>query len=325
MPLSANDTTNEVAGATVKQMHDVFGKHSGYRAAHAKGLLLSGYFTPTEEARTLSKAPHFQKSVPVAVRFSSSTGIPQIPDTDPNGNPRGMAIRFFLGSERKHTDIVTHSTPYFPVNKGEDFLAFFQAIAAGTVPQFLGSNPAALAFVQAPKPAPKSFTTEAYFGVNAFKLKNADGQETFVRYRLVPESGIQTYEDSELEGKSAEFLHEEIRQRLQSGPSYFSFMAQVAEAGDQTNDATIHWPEARKQVKLGTITIEKVVEDSSEIQRTTIFDPVPRVEGIEVSDDPLIDFRASVYLISGRERREAGGYHPEKLPKLVPEAAKIAT
>jgi len=326
MPLSTNDKTNEVAGATVKQLHDIFGAHSGYRPAHAKGILVAGTFTPTEDAKTLSKAPHLNNaSTHVVVRFSSSTGLPQLPDTDPNGDPRGMATRFFLGSDRKHTDIVAHSTPFFPVNNGEDFLNFFKAVAAGTVPDFLGSHPAALAFVQAPKPTPKSFATEAYYGVNAFKLVSADGKETFVRYRIVPDVGLETYETAELEGKSPNFLQEELRERLKSGTASFSLSAQIAESGDPTNDATIHWPEERKQVKLGTITVEKVVEDSDELQRTLIFDPVPRVDGVELSDDPLVDFRASVYLQSGKERRAAGGYHPEKLPKFVSEEAKVAT
>lgn len=326
MPLSTNEQTNEDASATVKQLQAVFGQHSGYRPAHAKGIAVKGTFTPTEEAKTLTKAPHFNNaSTSVLVRFSSSTGIPQIPDTDPNGNPRGMGVRFFLGSDRKHTDIIAHSTPFFPVNKGVDFLNFLKAITAGTVPDFLGSHPAALAFVQAPKPSPKSFATEAYYGVNAFKLINTDGKETYVRYRILPDAGVETYEQAEVEGKSADYLHEELRERLKSGSSSFSLTAQIAESGDPTNDATIHWPDERKQVKLGTITVESVVEDSDELQRTVILDPVPRVDGVEASDDPLIDFRASVYIQSGKERRAAGGYHPEKLPKFVPEAAKVAT
>lgn len=324
MPLSANDNTNEVASATVKQLQNIFGKHPGYRPAHAKGLLVAGSWTPTEKAKVLSKAQHFNNPTTVTVRFSSSTGLPQLPDTDPNGNPRGMAVRFNLGG-RKHTDIVAHSTPLFPVNNGADFLGLFEAIATGTVPEFLGSHPAAAAFIQAPKPFAKSFATEAYYGLNAIKLVSSDGKGTFVRYRVTPDAGVDT---SEVEGKSPDFLRDELRERLQSGsPTTFSLLAQIAEDGDVTNDITNYWPEERKQVKLGTISLESIVEDSEELQRTVIFDPVPRLEGVEPSDDPLLDFRASVYLISGRERRAAGGYHPEKLPKVgaPPEAAKVST
>lgn len=121
-------------------------------------------------------------------RFSNSTGIPNIPDADPNSSPRGFGLRFHLG-DRKHTDVIAHSTPFFPVQTGEDFLAFFQAVAATTadsphptpVEQFVGSHPATLAFVQAPKPTPVSYATDQYWGVSAFKFINAEGKGTYIR------------------------------------------------------------------------------------------------------------------------------------------------
>ncbi|KAK5100965.1 hypothetical protein LTS08_004571 [Lithohypha guttulata] len=157
--------------------------------------------------------------------------------------------------------------------------------------------PKALAFVQAPKPTPKSCATEAYYGVNAFKLVSVDGTETTIRYRIIPDSGSETYTAEEVKDKSADFLQEELRSRLSSQtPSAFPLVAQLAGPGDSTDDATIHWPEERKQIKLGTIRLESVVDGSAELQRTLIMDPVPRVEGVKASDDPLLDFRASVYL-----------------------------
>jgi catalase len=71
------------------------------------------------------------------------------------------------------------------------------------------------------------------------------------------------------------------------------------------DDATVHWPQDRQVVELGTIKIDKVSDHNDEEQRKIIFDPVPRTEGVDVSGDPLIDIRAGVYLISGRERRAA--------------------
>lgn len=326
MPLSNDKQTVDTASAVVDEMRTFFNPGSGYRPGHAKGQIVTGSWKPTDEAKALSTAQHFQETTPVTVRFSSATGLPHIPDTDPNSNPRGMAIRFHLG-ERKHTDIFAHSTPHFPVSTGADFLAFFKAIAGGTVGEFLGSHPAALAFVQAPKPFAKSFANEQYYALSAFKATNADGKETFFRYRFVPDDGIKTFDETEMQGRSAEFLKDELQQRLKSGPASFSLVAQIAEDGDITNDITKQWPENRKQVKLGTIKLDKFVEDSAELQRTIIFDPVPRIDGLAPSDDPLLDFRANVYLISGRERRAAGGYHPEEVSKVdkIPEAVKQAT
>jgi catalase len=284
-----------------------------YLAAHGKGILVDGSFTPSTEAGKLSIAPQFNSpSTPITVRFSNSTGLPNIPDTDPNADPRGMAIRFHLGP-RIHTDVIGHSTPFFPVRTGAEFLEFFKAVASSPpggpspspVEQFLGSHPSALAFVQAPKPAPSSYGREAYFGVNAFKLIDANGKATTIRYRMVPELSVETLDAEALKGKDVDYLQKDIAARLQEGPVTFHLMAQIAETGDTTDDATIHWPETRPLVKLGSLKLESLVEDQAKEQKYIIFDPIPRVKGVEPSDDPLVEFRASTYLISGRERRSA--------------------
>jgi catalase len=71
------------------------------------------------------------------------------------------------------------------------------------------------------------------------------------------------------------------------------------------DDATIHWPEDRTQLELGTLTLDQPVADNAHEQKQIIFDPIPRIDGIEPSDDPLLELRAAVYLISGRKRRTA--------------------
>jgi catalase len=80
---------------------------------------------------------------------------------------------------------------------------------------------------------------------------------------------------------------------------------QIAEAGDITDDATIHWPEDRKLVEFGTLELTSMLPDSLVQQKHIIFDPIPRVDGIEPSADPLLELRAAIYLLSGRERRAA--------------------
>ena len=175
----------------------------------------------------------------------------------------------------------------------------------GKPQDFFPSHPAALAFVQAPKPFPVSFATEAYYALNAFKLVNAECKEQFVRYRIKPVAGEAHLDEAAVKEKGASYLFDELQERVSKGPISLKVFAQLAEEGDPTNDITKHWPEDRKQVDLGTIVVDKFAEDNEKEQKHLIFDPVPRVDGIEPSDDPLLDFRASVYLISGRERRKA--------------------
>src|SRR3984957_11826974 len=98
----------------IQAFDDVTGLHSGFRPAHAKGILLSGVFTPSPGGSSLTRAPHLQRpSTPVTVRFSDFAGVPTVPDNDPNASPRGIAIRFHLG-EHVHTDIIGHSANGFP-------------------------------------------------------------------------------------------------------------------------------------------------------------------------------------------------------------------
>lgn len=170
---------------------------------------------------------------------------------------------------------------------------------------FLGSHPAALAFVQAPKPTPSSYAGDTYYSVSAFKLLGADGKATYVRYRVVPTIDLETLDEATLKSKDADFLQSELTVRLREGPITFRLIAQIAEEGDVVNDATVHWPESRRLVELGIVEVEGVLPNNEKEQKHIIFDPIPRVQGVEPSDDPLLELRAAVYLISGRERRAA--------------------
>jgi catalase len=275
--------------------------------------MLTGMFTPSPGAASLTRAPHLnRKSTPVAVRFSNSTGVPLVPDNDPNANPRGLAIRFHL-AERAHTDIVSHSTDGFPTRTGQEFLEFLRALASGDpsksspspLQTFLGAHPKALAFVQTPKPAPSSFARESYFGVTAVRFTNKDGAFRYGRYRIVPEAGTDHLPDAAAAGRSANFLFDELAERIARGPIAFHILAQLANDGDVVDDATIHWPEERTLLDLGVITLTEPVADNAHEQKHIIFDPIPRIEGIDPSEDPLFELRAAIYLLSGRRRRAA--------------------
>lgn len=313
MPLPTDEKLLALSQELLQQFDTIFGLNPGFRPAHAKGTMLTGTFTPSGEAASLTRAPHIlRESTPVTVRFSNSTGLPLIPDTDPNANPRGFAIRFNL-AEHVHTDIVSHSTDGFPTRTGQEFLEFLRALAASDpanlsgspLEAFLGSHPKALAFVQAPKPAPSSFARESYFGITAMQFTNKDGVSRYGRYRIVPEAGVHHLDEAAVVEKGANFLFDELAGRIVKGPIKFSILVQLANEDDIVDDATIHWPEDRTLLELGTITLTAPVPDSSHEQKQIIFDPIPRVDGIAPSDDPLLELRAAVYLMSGRRRRSA--------------------
>jgi len=288
------------------------GEHPGFRPAHAKGLMFTGVFRPSMEVASLTRASHTQRETPVTVRLSDFAGIPSVADNGENASPRGCAIRFHLG-EHAHTDIVSHSIDNFPTRTAEEFLEFLHAAAASDpskphpnpIEQFLGAHPNALAFVQAPKPIPTSFAHEKFFAVSAFKFTNAAGTSQFGRYRIVPDAGTEYLDSAQAAAKGPNFLMDEMRDRIAKGNVKYHIVVQVAEAGDVTDDATVRWPEGRRHVKFGEVVLQATVADSDDERRRMIFDPIPRVDGIEASADPLFNPRADLYLLGGRRRRAA--------------------
>jgi len=313
MPLPKDDKLIALGQDLLQQFETIFGLHPGFRPAHAKGTMLTGTFSPSPDAASLTRAPHINReSTPVTVRFSNSTGIPLVPDNDPNANPRGMAIRFHL-AEHVHTDIVSHSADGFPVRTGQEFLEFLRAIASSDpskpspspIEAFLGAHPKALEYVQTPKPAPSSFARESYFGVTAMHFTNKDGVSRYGRYRIVPEAGNDHLNDAAVAAKSANYLFDELAERIAKDPVKFRILVQLANDGDIVDDATIRWPENRTLLELGAVVLTEPVSDNAHEQKQIIFDPIPRVDGIDPSDDPLLELRAAIYLLSGRRRRTA--------------------
>ena len=302
MPLPSDEKVVRLANDLLTQFNAIYGLHPGFRAVHAKGMMLSGTFTPSPEAVSLTRAPHIlRNSTPVTLRFSNGTGLPLIPDNASDANPRGLAIRFHL-ADHVHTDIVSHSTDGFPTRTGQEFLDLLRAVAGGDPSAFLASHPAALAFVQTPKPSPRSFATEQYFGVTAYQFINREGLVRYGRYRIVPQAGIEHLDDATIKTKGENYLFDELTHRIAAGPIRFDIHVQVAGEGDIVDDATYHWSADRPVVHFGAIQLTAKAPDD-DAHRRIIFDPIPRVDGIEPSSDPLLELRAAIYLLSGRRRQ----------------------
>jgi catalase len=287
----------------------VDGVHPGFRAFHAKGVVVEGSFKASSEAVRLSSALLFNgSSIPVTARFSDGSGMPNVPDGSP-AMPRGIAIRYHLRGGTD-TDMVTNSFKFFPVGTGEDFRDLLQAIAASPpdapkptkLEQFFASHP------NAPKaigslPIPDSFADEEYHGIDAFIFVNKSGQRQAVRYLIVPEKLVHITPE-ETAKQSPDFLFDDLAKRIAQKPVVFHLKAQLAEPGDQTKDASQPWPDDRKVVDLGVLTLTKMVPDSLEAQKKLLFLPTNLTPGIELSDDPLPRVRAAAYGVSFARRSQ---------------------
>jgi catalase len=294
----------------VDAMNKLWGTHAGFRANHAKGIVVEGTFKASPEAAALSKAVLFDGSaIPATVRFSDSTGIPDLPDGSAPANPHGMAIKFHL-RDGNDTDMVINSLKFFPVSSGADFRELLLALAASPpgaakptkFDQFVAGHPrvpAAFGTVA----TPESFADEQYYGIDAFVLVDKAGKRQAVRYQMVPEHVVHL-SAADAEKKAPNFLMDELAERLKSGPVTFHLKAQLAEPGDSTSDPSQPWPEERKVVDLGMLTIDKAVANSVEAQKTLVFLPGQLTDGIEPSDDPLIDVRNGAYAVSFSRRSQ---------------------
>jgi catalase len=308
---SAAATADDASVPTqiVDLANKVDGVHPGFRAFHAKGVVVEGSFKASAEAARLSRAALFNgSSIPVTARFSDGSGMPTVPDGSP-AMPRGIAIKYHLPGGTD-TDMVTNSFKFFPAGTGEDFRDLLQAIVASPpdapkptkLEQFFASHP------NAPKALgtlaiPDSFADEEYHGINAFIFVSKSGQRQAVRYLVVPEKLVHLTPE-EAAKQAPNYLFDELMQRIARKPVVFHLKAQLAEPGDQTKDASQPWPDDRKVVELGVLTLNKVVPNSLEAERKLLFMPTNLTAGIELSDDPLPSVRAAAYGVSYARRSQ---------------------
>ena len=302
---SADDValTNEI----VDTFYKIYGSHPGFRVNHAKGVVAEGSFVASAAASALSRAALFDGSrIPVTVRFSNDGGIPTVPD-GASGNPKGMAIKFHMpgGTE---VDMVILAVKFFPVATGEQFRDLLVAISESPpgaprptkLDQFSASHPTFPASFGS-APTPDSFADQEYHGIDAFIFVDKTGHRQAVRYIMTPEKAVPLTPE-EAGRKPPNFLVDDLPQRIAKRPVVFHLKAQLAAAGDQTQDPSQPWPDDRKVVDLGVLTLDKPVADSQEAQKKLLFLPNRLTDGIELSDDRLPVIRSEVYVLAFARR-----------------------
>jgi catalase len=290
-----------LAEQAVDAINAISGVHPGHRAAHAKGTLLTGTFTPSEDAARLTTAAHMQgEPSRVTVRFSNGGGDPGIPDYAREG--RGMAVKFYVGDGSK-TDIVGLTLPCFFVRTPEDFIAFTRARLEQEklMPEFLGAHPEALPAIQAALGAdpPESYATCVYNSIHSYRWDDAEGGSRFVRYRFEPEAGERTLPGEEAKARGRDYLRDEILARDETA---FRLVVTIASEGDEVDDPTVAWPEERRRIEVGRVVLSGPETERERGGDILVFDPTRVIPGIEASDDPILHFRPKAYSVSVARR-----------------------
>jgi catalase len=294
----------------VEAAHGIYGVHEGHRALHAKGTWCEGTFTGTPEAARLTRAAPFQGgTIPALIRLSNGSGDPE--SNDGSRDARGMAVKL-RPSSGDELDILGVTSPVFPVRTPEDFLELLRLRKPDPetgqpnlekLGAWLGEHPEAQPAIQhaVSTEPPASFAQLLYRSPHSFKLVDADGNEAWVRFRWRPEAGEATIPDDEAHERSRDYLREDLAERLSEGPVRFELVLQLAEDGDPIDDPTQAWPEDRELVTAGTLELTAIVDDPEE-GRIDVFDPTRVVDGIELSDDPILHARARAYSVSAYHR-----------------------
>lgn len=311
--------SDDLARQAVDAVNAISGDHPGHRAAHAKGTLCAATFTPTTDARALSRAAHFRHDRTRAhVRFSNGSGNPAAPDCEPREG-RGMATKFYL-DDGTTTDVIGITLPAFFVNTIAGFLDFCRARtpdpATGepdpaAIGAFLEQHPEALtagAAVLSASP-PESYMTCAYNSLHAYRFIDDAGGSRFVRYRWEPEAGEATIPVDEAQARGPDYLQDDLATRLEQAPGAFELSVQIAEQGDDVDDPAVPWPDDRERVTLGRLEVTGLAYDRENGDDVLVFDPTRVTDGIELSDDPLLRFRADAYAESVLRRSGVAREH----------------
>ena len=291
--------TQPAASDLVDALSGVFGKHSGARASHAKGACVQGHFAPSAETLQVTKGSLWkEKTVPVQGRFSVGGGNPRA--SDKGKTVRGLALHIGTG-----WDLVLISAPVFMVATPEEFMEFMAARKpdpatgkpdAARVKAFNEKTPSTKAQIdfltQAQVPA--SYAQVPYWGVNAFKFTNAQGKQTYGRWRLEPRAGQVGLTDAQLATFSDDFLLPELKQRLSQDTVVFNVWLQLAGPQDDVKNPSLAWSSTNPEVRMGQIVIDGLNDSCN----PSMFNPALLPQGQALSEDPTLLVRAGSYGVS---------------------------
>jgi catalase len=303
---------SEIGERLVDAIGKIRAQEPGHRAAHAKGILCGGRFSPAPEAARISRAAHLAGDrVDVHVRFSIGGADPGARDGSKDG--RGMATKFYL-PDGSTTDIVALTLTVFMVRTPEDFIAFTHARVPdpesgkpdmAKLGAYLSDHPEAGPSLQEAlelRP-PASYAQLAYHSIHAFRFLNSAGEARHGRYHWVPDAGVASLDDDDARARPSDYLEDELSSRFATGPAGFTLELELAQAGDPVDDPTAVWPGDRERVVLGHLDLDRLATGEREHDGDVlVFDPTRVTDGIELTDDPVVRARSAAYRTSVTRR-----------------------
>jgi catalase len=290
--------------AVVDAFEAALGPITTYRPSHGKGMCAAGHFTATPEGTRLSVAPVFSgQRIPAVIRFGTAGANPRASDTA--RSTRGLAIR--LQTEQGDIwDSASISAPIFGAPTPEALVAGLLVRRpnpatgqpdAAAVAAFVAANPATALqgrWLAAHLP-PASWATTPYWGVNAFRFRGQDGDVRLARWVFEPRAGVLRLTEEQMRTLPSDFLADELRRRIATGPVEFDMVLQFPAAGDDPNNPTIAWPDDRPRTTVGRLVVTAASPDAGGECDPISFLTLAQEPGIAFSDDPTLAARGPAY------------------------------
>jgi len=296
------------------------GEHTGFRRNHAKGVCVSGWFDSNGQAASLSHAEVFAAGTSaVTGRFSLAGGMPFQPDKPGAVRALALQIRDRQGADWRTAMI---NLPVFPARTPRVFYELLLATAPdpatgkpdpALVHAFVAAHPesgAALGLI-GHRTVSSGLQDATYNGLDAFRLVDANGHATPVRWSFEPEQPPALPASS---GDNQNYLFDGLLRAIGRQPLRWHLVLTVGQPGDPTDDATRPWPAGRQRVEAGTLTLDQASSDKDGPCAYINFDPLVLPPGIEPSADPILSARSAVYARSFRLRAQE---HDERPPSAI--------
>ncbi|MCA6110033.1 catalase family peroxidase [Bradyrhizobium cenepequi] len=270
----------------------------GHRRNHAKGICFTGVFESNGSGAAISRASVLAAGqYPALGRFNLGTPNPDAADA--SVRVRGMGLRITPpNGEEWRTAMI--NAPVFAASTPEGFHELL--LAAGSkdtnaMKVFARAHPEFATFGAWARNGPwtGSYAEDHFNGLNAFIFTDSSGADHAVRWSLLPQAQIIPVAQDDLEKLGADFLKQEITQRVRSGPQRWTMAVTVANPSDPTADPTKAWPEDRRTIDVGTLVVQRIEAEADGPCRDINFDPTVLPPGIRTSDDPFPAARSSVY------------------------------
>ena len=316
-------------GPTLLQDHHLREKISHFdheripeRVVHARGAAAHGTFVANGAGEGVCQGDFLRQGVetPVFVRFSTVLGSRGSADTA--RDTRGFATRFY--TSQGNYDLVGNNIPVFFIQDG---IKFPDVIHAGKphpdreIPQAQSAHDTFWDFVSlhteaqhhtmwnmSDRALPRSFRTMEGFGVHTWRLTNAAGLTSLVKFHWKPKQGVHsvTWEEAQLTaGLDPDYHRRDLADAIEGGayPQWDLGVQVMPDAEDEMFegidllDPTKFVPEELCPVQLiGTMTLDRNPTNYFAETEQVAFNPNNLVPGIDVTNDPLLQARLFSYL-----------------------------